>query len=325
MDRPRDSVVSRFIFRAACCCLGLLLAGLAGAAQPVIDVHLHAWPYGADGPPDSAENIAAMEKSLAALAEHNVVLAAASGPEAFLEYWHQAAPDRLLLAPILPCEGGLNPNWHRYRCFEDGSELPDLAWLRDQYESGSYQLMGEVYTQYAGMRYDDPRMLPYYALAEELGVPVAFHTHSAPPLTANNCCPNFRMSLGDPMQLENVLVQFPRLKVLIMHANPLVYPMLIDMLAQYPQVYVELSPFDRILVRERFHELLKLFQQARMIRRVTFGTDGGDHSRSLAAYRSAEFLSARELEAILCGNAARFLGRPQACKVLNSAAGAQGE
>jgi hypothetical protein len=297
----------------------LMLAGAVWAAQPVIDMHVHAWPYGADGPPYHPKKIAAMEKSLASLAEHNVVLAAASGQQAFLEYWHQVAPDRLLLAPVLPCEGGVNPNWFQYRCFEDGSELPDLDWLRAKYESGEYQLMGEIFTQYAGMRYDDSRMLPYYALAEELGIPVAFHTHSVPPLTANRCCPNFRMSLGDPMQLEPVLVQFPKLKVLIMHANPLVYPMLIDMLAQYPQVYVELSPFDRILVRERFHELLRRFQEAKMIRRVTFGTDGGDHGRSLAAYRSADFLSARELDAIFCGNAGRFLGRPEACKVETAA------
>ena len=70
-----------------------------------------------------------------------------------------------------------------------------------------------------------------------------------------------------------MLVRYPRLKVLVMHAN----------------------------------------QQRRLIRRVTFGTDGGDHGRAIEAYRSADFLSTAELDGILCRNAARFLDRPRVC------------
>lgn len=121
------------------------------------------------------------------------------------------------------------------------------------------------------------------------------------------------MALGDPLLLEEVLVQYPRLKVLVMHANPLVYPLVLDLMAQFPKLYVELSPFDRVLARERFHQLLRAFQQRRLIRRVTFGTDGGDHGAAIEAYRSADFLSAAELDGILCRNAARFLGRLEVC------------
>lgn len=316
MDGQGDPVVRQAPARWPAIARGTLLALLAlpvAAAQPVIDMHLHAWPYGADGPPDHPKNLEVMARTIAALEEHTVVLAATSGPQAFLERWHREAPDRLLLGPVLPCEGGLNPNWFQYQCFANGAEFPDLAWLRTQYENGTYQLMGEIYTQYAGMAYDDPRMAPYYELAQELGIPVAFHTHSAPPLTASGCCPNFRMALGDPLLLEEVLVQYPRLKVLVMHANPLVYPLVLDLMAQFPKLYVELSPFDRVLARERFHQLLRAFQQRRLIRRVTFGTDGGDHGAAIEAYRSADFLSAAELDGILCRNAARFLGRLEVC------------
>ncbi|MFQ5635122.1 MAG: amidohydrolase family protein [Gammaproteobacteria bacterium] len=294
----------------------LLLHGgsVSHAAQPVIDMHLHAWPYGADGPPDHPKNLEVMNETLAALERHNVVLATASGPQAFLERWGREAPGRLLLGPVLPCEGGLNPNWFRYRCYENGAEFPDPAWLRSQYESGAYQVMGEVFTQYAGMSYDDPRMRPYYELAQELGIPVAFHTHSAPPLTASRCCPNFRIRFGDPMLLEEVLIRYPKLKVQVMHANPLVYPMLLDLMAQYPKIYVELSPFQRILPRGKFHRLLKTFQEAGVLSRVMFGTDGDDHGAAIEAYSSADFLSERELEGILCRNAARFLRRRDACE-----------
>ena len=292
----------------------LLVAAPTFAAQPVIDMHFHAWPYGADGPPDHPKNIAVMRKAIDGLKTHNVMLAHTSGPQAFLEYWSRAAPDRLLLGPVLPCEGGMNPNWYQYRCYENGAEFPDLAWLRAQYENGEYQVMGEVFTQYAGMSYDDPRMAPYYALAEELGIPVAFHTHSAPPLTANRCCPNFRIAYGDPMLLEEVLVKYPKLKVQIMHANPLVYPMVLDLMMQYPKVYMELSPFQRLMRRDKFHRMLMTFKEAGVLSRVMFGTDGDDHGDAIEAYRSAEFLTEAELEGILCKNAARFLRRREVCE-----------
>ncbi len=293
----------------------LLVVAPALANQPVIDMHFHAWPYGADGPPDHPENIAVMNKAISGLKKYNVVLATTSGPQEFLERWKQEAPERLLLGPILPCEGGMNPNWFQYRCFDNGAEFPDLAWLRAQYENGSYQVMGEIYTQYAGMPYMDSRMAPYYELAQELGIPVAFHTHSAPPLTANRCCPNFRLSFGDPMLLEEVLVKYPKLKVQIMHANPLVYPMVLDLMMQFPKVYVELSPFQRIMRREKFHRMLKMFKEAGVLSRVMFGTDGDDHGDAIEAYRSADFLSDVELEGILCKNAARFLRRQAVCEV----------
>jgi hypothetical protein len=256
-----------------------------------------------------------MNDTFAAMKNYNVVLAAMSGPQAYLDRWRREAPDRLLLGPVLPCEGGMNPNWFRYRCFEDGAELPDLDWLRSQYVSGEYKVMGEIYTQYAGWSYDDPRMAPYYALAEELGIPVAFHTHSAPPLTANRCCPNFRLGLGDPLLLENVLVAYPQLKVWIMHANPLAFPAVLDLLKQYPKVYVELSPFQKSMRREKFHRLLMEFKQAGLLDRVMFGTDGHDQGAALEAYRSADFLTESQLEGILCTNAARFLRRRDACEV----------
>ena len=296
--------------------LMLLLQAMSDgyAAPPVIDMHFHAWPYGADGPPDHPKNLEVMHRAIQGLRQHNVVLAATSGPQAFLERWSREAPERLMLGPVLPCEGGLNPNWYQYPCFANGAEFPDLVWLRSQYENGAYQVMGEIFTQYAGMSYDDSRMAPYYELAQELGIPVAFHTHSAPPLTATRCCPNFRISYGDPMLLEEVLIRYPKLRVQIMHANPLVYPMLLDLMAQYPKIYVELSPFQRILKREKFHRMLKLFKEAGVLSRVMFGTDGDDHGAAIEAYRSADFLSPNELDGLLCKNAARFLRRRELCE-----------
>ncbi len=283
------------------------------AREPVIDMHFHAWPRGAEGPPDHPKNLEYMRSRLQAVEESNVVLAATSGPQEFLERWSQEAPERLLLGPVFPCHGGVNPNRNQYRCFTDGGEFPDLAWLESQYANGTYQLMGELLNQYAGIPYDDPRMAQYYELAERLEIPVAIHTHAGPPMTASNCCPNFRLSLGNPLLLEEVLVRYPKLKVQIMHANPLVYPMVLDMMIQYPRIYVDVSPFQKILPRGQFHRLLAAYKEARLVNRVMFGSDGDDYESALEAYRSAEFLTDSDLQGIFCRNAARFLGRQGVC------------
>ena len=57
---------------------------------PIIDMHLHAWPLGADGTPDEPRNQTAMTETLARLDAANVVLAMASGPQAFLDAWAEA-------------------------------------------------------------------------------------------------------------------------------------------------------------------------------------------------------------------------------------------
>jgi hypothetical protein len=283
------------------------------AGERLIDMHFHAWPHGAEGPPEHPKNIEHMQKSLQALKDHNVVLAATSGPQAFLEYWSAQEPQRLLLGPIFPCDGGVNPNWYQQPCFADGAEMPDIEWLESQYSSGNYGVMGELMNQYAGIPYDDPRMTPYYELAQRYGIPVAFHMFSAPPGTAKRCCPKFRMSLGDPIKLEEVLIAYPKLKVQIMHANPLVYPIVLEMMTQYPQIYVDLTPFQKYWPRSEFHEMLRRYKSARMIRRVMFGTDGDDYDSALEAYTSAEFLTDKDLSGIFCENAARFLQRKQLC------------
>ena len=112
------------------------------------------------------------------------------------------------------------------------------------------------------------RMTPYYELAEELDIPVGIHASGGPPLTAERCCPDFRLSIGDPALLEEVLVQYPRLRVFIMHANVLTYPGLLRMLQQFPHVYVDVTIFSTILPREGFHHMLRTYKRHGLLDRI---------------------------------------------------------
>jgi hypothetical protein len=302
--------------RPALAVLTLLLligANVRAYDGPVIDMHVHAWPSGENGGPEMPRNRAAIAAMRAQLDEYNVVLAAASGPEDFLIAWEQQNPEQLLLGPIFPCIDGNNPVFFRHPCFRDGGNFPDPVWLEAQYATGRFAVMGELYNQYAAVPFDDPRMDPYYEMAERLGIPVAFHTHSAPPLTAAQCCPDFRLANGNPLLLENVLVKYPKLKVQIMHANPLVYPEVLDLLVQFPKVHVDLSPWPMAYTRKKFHRLLREYADAGLTGRILFGSDGNDYKKAFAAYESAEFLSDRQLEGIFCKNAERFLRRHGVC------------
>ncbi len=59
--------------------------------------------------------------------------------------------------------------------------FPDLTWLRAEIKAGRIGFLGEITSQYAAMPPTDPRLEPYFALAEELNVPVGdiFYNNAA--------------------------------------------------------------------------------------------------------------------------------------------------
>jgi hypothetical protein len=300
-----------------CLFLSILLVGAAAMAQqPVIDIHVHS-SNDVEAGPEHPENQARLDAYRAEADENNVVLFLASGPMDFVEYWSEAFGERMLPGLSFPCRGGMTAfegEEGRRACFPGGGAFPDPEWLREQYKSGNLKFMGEVGTQYVGMAFDDPRMTPYYELAEELDIPVAMHASGGPPLTAERCCPDFRLSIGDPALLEEVLVRYPRLRVFIMHANVLTYPGLLRMLQQFPHVYVDVTIFSTILPREGFHHMLRTYKRHGLLDRIMFGTDDFPVADSIAAYSSADFLTDEELQGLLCGNAERYLRLEGVCQ-----------
>ena len=71
-------------------------------------------------------------------------------------------------------------------------------------------------------------MEPYWSLAEELDIPVAYHVGPGPPGAAYLGFSNYRARLHSALTMEEVLVKHPKLRLSVMHAG---YPMLDDMLA----------------------------------------------------------------------------------------------
>lgn len=276
---------------------------LAASAQsldsyPVIDVHLHAFHLGDQGPnPISG---AASSKSvedhvratLDAMRWNNVVLGIVGAPLDMLGAYRDAGGARVWASPLFASPG------------------IDLGDLRRLYRAGALKAMGEIGAQYEGLSPSGPELEPYFALAEELDIPVGIHTGlSFPGITRT--APRFRVSLGNPIHLEELLNRHPNLRVYIMHAG---WPFLaetIGILNVYPQVYLDIAVVNWIRPREEFYSYLRELIKAGFLDRIMFGSDQMSWPDAIdlavETVKSADFLSDEEKRAILYDNAARFL------------------
>ena len=236
---------------------------------------------------------ALMRETIAALEARNAI-GVLSGPPDRVVRWMEAAPGRFI--PSVEFQLGR----------DDVS--PDS--MRQLFETHGFRVLGEVSNQYAGIAPDDPRMRPYWALAEELDIPVAIHMGEGPSGAAA-LIPTYRARLSSPFLLEDVLARHPRLRVSVMHyGSPLIDEM-IAMLGAYPQLYLDLGGIQWFYPREYFYRQLRLLVDAGFGRRVMFGSDQlnwpGVIERAIAIVEEAPFLTAEQKRDILYHNAARFL------------------
>ncbi len=206
----------------------------------------------------------------------------------------QAAPGRLLVS------------WG----VDEVLRPPDLTSLRAAIKAGEVCALGEMTAQYAGLTLGDPQFEPYLALAEELGLPVGVHTGLGPPGTPYRGQPRFRVALGDPRLLEDLLVRHPKLRLYFMHAGwPYLEPTL-AMLYMYPQLHADLSVIDWVLPRAEFHAYLERLVRAGFGRRLMYGSDQmvwrEAIDASVEAIRTAPFLTEEQKRDIFHDNAARF-------------------
>lgn len=335
--KPFESL--RFPPRSAFARWGVALAAVAAATtppaqarEPVIDVHVHALGAADQGPPPLAmctpidpmptwdasrpplQNFIApfkqpackdpvwspktdeelMRRTLAVM-ERNNVFGVVSGRAKLVGAWRAAAPARVIpsLMPDLPLKEGL------------------AAELEQAKTSGQLAVIGELGFQYDGVAVTDPALEPLWAAAEKLDLPVAVHFGPGPPGAAYLPGAGYRARLSSPLQLEEVLVRHPGLRINVMHAG---FPMLDDTLAllyAHPQVYVDTSVIVYTQPRAAFYRYLRALVDAGFANRILFGSDQmvwpETMERAIRVVEEAPFLSQQQKRDILYNNAARFL------------------
>ena len=315
--------------------LGMFWVPVAGAQErpPIIDMHMHALAADSQGPPPLAmctpidplptwdpsqpceqtfleilknprcpdpvwspkTDEEVMTQTFDVMKRRNI-FGVVSGPAGRVEAWIKARPDRLI--PAVELQLG-----------EKDTLSPDA--MRALHAKWHLAVLGEVLNQYMGILPDDPRMEPYWTLAEELDVPVGIHIGPGPPGVVYLGATGYRARLHSPLTLEEVLVKHPRLRVYIMHAG---FPMLDDLLAvlyAHPQVHVDVGVIAFTQPRPAFYRYLQGIADAGFGSRVMFGSDQmvwpGVIERALAVIEEAPFLSREQKRGILYDNAARFL------------------
>jgi Tat protein secretion system quality control protein TatD with DNase activity len=210
----------------------------------------------------------------------------------------------LLHGLMLPCPNGKVP-YSNQLCFSNGKELPDIKWVEQQIINGKIDFIGEILSQYYGISPSDKLLHPYYALAEKYNLPIGIHTGLAGP---NHGCPNFRVGLGSPILMEDLILKFPKLKIWIMHSG---YPFIeetVGIMSVYWNVYTDISVIanpDNIPYKD-FYTTMKRLIDAGLENRLMFGSDNGNIKQVIESVNKLDFLSSEQKEKIFHKNAEQF-------------------
>jgi len=277
-----------------------------------IDIHQHAIPvsYLPDGTP--YPNMVTGEPAIATTDEevlkltlehmdkHNIEKSVITWNLDHVNKWMDYAPDRFI--PGICMSTSIL-----------GEPYPDPEMLRTEIKAGRIKVMGEIASMYDGLPPNDPKLEPYYALAEEMDIPVLIH-----------CCgtsaPNSGAYIrhGNPLLLEDVLKKHPNLRIWLENAG---FPYLGEitvLMMMYPNVYCDVSTITWLTPRDAFYDYLgRLVKNAFLgfglpiVKRVMFGSDQMQWPETIdwavERIEQASFLSEDQKRDIFYNNAKRFL------------------
>ena len=283
---------------------------LAQARQNIIDMHVHSYLHSEfdDGNPpiDSYGNKGSSnaeqhrKSTFATFKKWNIVKAVVSGDPESVETWIASDINNILIPGIFmttPEHYGM-----------DSVKFEQLV------KEKKIQLFGEIAPYYGGGTLSDEGWQPYLRICEKYDIPVAVHTGGGEPRGTYSWSPKARLKLGDPYLIEDVLVNYPKLRIYLMHAGGEDWPEhTVRLMAYYPQLYTDVAVMLWVEpnTQRYIKEFLKNVKQAGFLNRVMFGSDQMKWpdaiERSIRFLNSLSFLTKKEKEDILNNNAAKFL------------------
>lgn len=156
----------------------------------------------------------------------------------------------------------------------------------------------KLYPVYQYHYVNEPRMYPLYAVAQELGIPILIHTGSS-------VFKGARIKYGNPLDVDDVAVDFPDLKLILAHSGrPFWYEEAFWMARLHKNVYLEISGLPA-------RNLLTYFPRLETLaNKVIYGSDWPGLPylmKNVEAIRELP-LDDETKRQILGGNAAEILG-----------------
>ena len=283
-------------------CLTLILFATFSCAQ-VIDMHMHSYTEkdfwvgkARNGFESSKTTNEHLEQTIRKMNLHKIEYAVICGTLESIERYSNA--DKRFI-----------PGYQDYE-----ENLIPVKQFEQYVQSGKIKVFGEVMAVYKGMTLADSMYQPYLAICEKYGIPVAYHSGGSFPNAQQLGWPNYRITLGDPFLIEDVLVKYPKLKLYLMHAGENFFENTLRMMDGYPNLYADLGVelWLHPLTKDYGTRFLKSAKEYGFLDRVLFGSDQmvwpEAISSSIDFLNAMNFLTKDEKEMILYRNAKTFLG-----------------
>ena len=171
----------------------------------------------------------------------------------------------------------------------------------------------KILPAYNHLSLSDPILYPFYAQAEELGVPVIVHTG---PTRLPHCL----LVWQNPILLDKVGAEFPRLRLWLAHAGMHWWQETFRLMSKYPNMVADLSFWGKIPPHERASAMTTA-KHLGLMPRLFWGTDYPfwGQKGGLAMWRALPetqrtlhldpVLTPDDLDGLLGQNAAEYLAR----------------
>ena len=188
--------------------------------------------------------------------------------------------------------------------FTDG----DIVELRTFLQEGSIKGL-KLYPGYEPFYPADPKLAPAYALAEEFDVPVMIHS-------GDTYAPTGKIKYSHPINIDEVAVDFPRVKFLICHLGNPWFRDCMEVVYKNDNVYADISGLVLGDFSDRFEEYMRKQLQEMMVwgmnpSKVLFGSDWPISSmESYLKFMEELRLPVRDRQLLLYENAAKLFRIP---------------
>jgi hypothetical protein len=235
-----------------------------------------------------------------------------SDPDAFVRFIKESGIDyAVIMAELCPITTGICTNEYVAEFCKDRSELLPFASINPATDLAPAEKLEELITRFGfrGLKLyptyqhfypNDRKLYPLYSVAQAMDIPIMLHTGSS-------VFQGARLKYGDPLYLDDVAVDFPRLKLLLVHGGRgFWYDRAYFLAKLHENVFLEIAGLPP-------HNLLKYFPDlGKIAHKVIYGSDWpgvADLAENLKAICLLP-MTPEQHNLILGGNALRLLNMP---------------
>ena len=232
-----------------------------------------------------------------------------SDPAYFADYLKRCGVDyAVIMADHTPIVNGMCSNEYVLNFCKDYKELIPFASINPYMTSNlAVELKRLINKGFRGIKFyptyqyfyvNEPLLYPLYTCAQDLQIPVLFHT-------GTSVFKGARLKYGDPIYLDDLAVDFPELKIVMVHSGRGTwYDLAVSLCRLHQNIHMEVAGLPPQKLLDYFPELEKVADQ------VIFGSDWPgvlDIGENINTIKQLDLRKDTKLK-ILGGNASQLLG-----------------